>query len=409
MSTAKSSVETSAAEGEKHVTVRPARPQAATNRKKESSNPIEQRSGYQSKAKSSVEISAVYEEKQAAVQAKTAGPKGTNPRHKSSNSTKRRTTVPRDKTMASAETEVYTRETVRGTESVDAALSVKDPVQTPYDFEQEDLSLQTIAPSVADTLDFDEDKENSNNVAVVGRRIRAKSKQSPKISPVESSFPPTKAPFMEQVDDSQKSAGPVVSVSGQRGREKPQELTNPPGVRVAKPGQPGAKHPAWMAPSLTTAKEFQSAATSVAARRPASALNNPNERARRTGRSSRLKDKDGLTSLSRSTRLPSEAQVAEKKNGTAPSKPIAEPKRAQECIFEGEPDDKDIEFGPGWTKKTFRRQTGKSKGATDSYWYTPKLKYKLRSKKDIRRFMDALEQNCGDEAAAVKALKKQSS
>ena len=48
------------------------------------------------------------------------------------------------------------------------------------------------------------------------------------------------------------------------------------------------------------------------------------------------------------------------------------------------------DIGEGWTVKTFQRQTGSSAGTTDSYWYSPALEKKFRSKAEIKRFKEAL-------------------
>eukprot|EP00542_Grammatophora_oceanica_P015950 CAMPEP_0194036044 /NCGR_PEP_ID=MMETSP0009_2-20130614/8436_1 /TAXON_ID=210454 /ORGANISM="Grammatophora oceanica, Strain CCMP 410" /LENGTH=539 /DNA_ID=CAMNT_0038677639 /DNA_START=225 /DNA_END=1841 /DNA_ORIENTATION=- len=72
-----------------------------------------------------------------------------------------------------------------------------------------------------------------------------------------------------------------------------------------------------------------------------------------------------------------------------------------QAIWSGPPDEK-IEGGwpPGWTKKIFRRMNGATKGSTDRYWYTPVTQRKLRSMKEVARFMGHLRDNGGDEQAA---------
>jgi hypothetical protein len=76
------------------------------------------------------------------------------------------------------------------------------------------------------------------------------------------------------------------------------------------------------------------------------------------------------------------------------------------AIFEGIPDEK-LEGGwpNGWIKKTFRRQNGATKGGTDSYWYTPDKGIKLRSLKEVKRFMKALTMTNGEEEKAKKIYK----
>jgi hypothetical protein len=59
----------------------------------------------------------------------------------------------------------------------------------------------------------------------------------------------------------------------------------------------------------------------------------------------------------------------------------------------------------GWTKKTFERQSGKTKGTTDNYWYTPQEQYKLRSLNEIKRFVSILKKEHGNEQMAWKKFK----
>jgi hypothetical protein len=83
-------------------------------------------------------------------------------------------------------------------------------------------------------------------------------------------------------------------------------------------------------------------------------------------------------------------------NGRAPAKEI----------WFGNPDPKEISGNPeGWTKRTFERQSGATKGSTDHYWYTPKLKLKLRSIKEVDRFVKELAKSEGDEATAWRGFK----
>lgn len=51
-------------------------------------------------------------------------------------------------------------------------------------------------------------------------------------------------------------------------------------------------------------------------------------------------------------------------------------------------------------------QSGKTAGTTDSYWYTPKTNKKLRSLKEVLRFVDFLQQVNADEALAWLKLKE---
>lgn len=62
----------------------------------------------------------------------------------------------------------------------------------------------------------------------------------------------------------------------------------------------------------------------------------------------------------------------------------------------------------GWTMKTFQRMSGKTSGTTDSYWYTPQLKLKFRSKKGCTQFIEILNEPGidGDESVAFNTFKK---
>ena len=62
------------------------------------------------------------------------------------------------------------------------------------------------------------------------------------------------------------------------------------------------------------------------------------------------------------------------------------------------------EFGEGWMVLGVKRQGGKEAGKFDSYWYSPKERYKFRSKAEIKRYQVALEaapQNDEEKAWAI--------
>jgi Methyl-CpG binding domain len=60
----------------------------------------------------------------------------------------------------------------------------------------------------------------------------------------------------------------------------------------------------------------------------------------------------------------------------------------------------------GWITKVFERQSGATKGTTDRYWYSPICEYKLRSLTQVRKFLDLLEINGGDESVAIEILRR---
>jgi hypothetical protein len=77
--------------------------------------------------------------------------------------------------------------------------------------------------------------------------------------------------------------------------------------------------------------------------------------------------------------------------------------RGSKEVFSGVPSDPGYTW-KGWTKKTFERLSGKSKGSNDSYWYTPVNKHKLRSLTEVKRFNEFLAKY-HDEGKAYAALK----
>ena len=99
--------------------------------------------------------------------------------------------------------------------------------------------------------------------------------------------------------------------------------------------------------------------------------------------------------------------VANATANTTKAKKRATGKPTPKLVFEGEPDEA-LEGGwpEGWTKKTYQRMSGASKGGHDRYWYTPKTQFKLRSMVEVRRFLRALDQTNGDEDKARKIFKK---
>ena len=60
----------------------------------------------------------------------------------------------------------------------------------------------------------------------------------------------------------------------------------------------------------------------------------------------------------------------------------------------------------GWTKIRVKRTSGSSVGHMDSYWFTPKIQYKLRSLVEVKRFIIALQHFNGDEMLAKRNMNK---
>jgi hypothetical protein len=70
-------------------------------------------------------------------------------------------------------------------------------------------------------------------------------------------------------------------------------------------------------------------------------------------------------------------------------------------IWSGVPPEKidGMDFSTGWLKKTYSRITDGNH--VDSYWYSPKLQFKLRSRAELHKFSILLAKANGDEAEAV--------
>jgi Methyl-CpG binding domain len=77
-------------------------------------------------------------------------------------------------------------------------------------------------------------------------------------------------------------------------------------------------------------------------------------------------------------------------------------------IWEGAPNDV-VAFTinwDGWMKRSYERQNGATKERLDYYWYTPIQKYKLRSIKEVERFVQHYNDNGQDEIKALDQMKK---
>lgn len=78
--------------------------------------------------------------------------------------------------------------------------------------------------------------------------------------------------------------------------------------------------------------------------------------------------------------------------------------RGDGLIFEGEPDEPfpggGDKWPTGWLKRVYQRKNGATARQTDKYWYTPGIQHKLRSLKEIKRWIHAMEIVDGDESKA---------
>jgi hypothetical protein len=94
-------------------------------------------------------------------------------------------------------------------------------------------------------------------------------------------------------------------------------------------------------------------------------------------------------------------KVTPKKKASAPSKSI--------YISEGPPDEpleNDDEWPAGWIKQVYARRNGATKNKKDHYWYTPVMKFQLRSMVQVKLFLAALKDVNGDETKAKLTIEK---
>lgn len=135
----------------------------------------------------------------------------------------------------------------------------------------------------------------------------------------------------------------------------------------------------------------------------ASPARKANRRKTRTSRS------DGIATKKRKASTNRKQDASSKQMPRFKARPNGRP--PAKMIREGKPDE-ELESGyrwpEGWIKKVFQRQSGDSKGGTDRYWYPPGLPRgkKLRSMKEVYRFLNALEGANGDVLRAWNLFKK---
>jgi hypothetical protein len=116
----------------------------------------------------------------------------------------------------------------------------------------------------------------------------------------------------------------------------------------------------------------------------------------------RMAETSPIPTNNQKTTTGSKSSAASKGPVTSKSKKRAHPHET----FSGPPDEA-MEGGwpAGWKKSVVQRQSGATAGTQDRYWYTPTLEYKLRSMKEVKRFMAALATAKGDEKEAWGAFK----
>lgn len=72
-------------------------------------------------------------------------------------------------------------------------------------------------------------------------------------------------------------------------------------------------------------------------------------------------------------------------NGNAAVDSVTKPKRRHPKLVESGPAE---HIGLDWTYKTYQRMNGATEGQTDTYWFSPLLQKRFRSRKEIDRFLE---------------------
>jgi hypothetical protein len=103
-------------------------------------------------------------------------------------------------------------------------------------------------------------------------------------------------------------------------------------------------------------------------------------------------------------KTPLHTRAKEKTTKSKSSIPVASSGARSNCVYSGSVPKDDVPGHDltGWRKETYKRASGATKGTTDSYWFTPHLNMRLRSRAEIVRFFEALPQCHGDEAEAAR-------
>ena len=81
---------------------------------------------------------------------------------------------------------------------------------------------------------------------------------------------------------------------------------------------------------------------------------------------------------------------------------------ANKLLYIGPPksDRKTGKWPDGWTMEIYERQSGRTKGMTDKYFFSPKKKYRLRSMVEVERFLEEMVEHKGDETIAFYEVEK---
>ena len=121
-----------------------------------------------------------------------------------------------------------------------------------------------------------------------------------------------------------------------------------------------------------------------------------------SGNPKKRKERPGKENGSNKNESASPSNRLSKASSSSTSRPVAMLVETSDCP-PGLPN--------GWTSETYRRASGKTAGGTDTYWYTPQLKLKFRSKSNIARFLEILNMPGidGDESTAWNIFKKRHS
>ncbi|KAL7484221.1 hypothetical protein ACHAW6_009871 [Cyclotella cf. meneghiniana] len=69
------------------------------------------------------------------------------------------------------------------------------------------------------------------------------------------------------------------------------------------------------------------------------------------------------------------------------------------------PSDPAPEFGEGWTTRTLMRPSPQGSKTSDTYYYSPQIQFKFRSKIQVQKFLECVQKVGGDERLAIREYK----
>ena len=187
-----------------------------------------------------------------------------------------------------------------------------------------------------------------------------------------------------------------------------------PAAAEPKAGNTAAKPDAKPSAKPAAASTKPAPAAAPAAKSPPASASSAKESAGTPGLDSSLTPRDRHGKRIKKMAAKSALQPAKKrryerpeastKKKEAPKKKKTTVKRGtKKCIYSGPPHATDAMDGvdfTGWLKESFERAGGATVGRPDHYWYTPKQRFQMRSKAEIKRFCAAMLKEKDEEKAA---------